>query len=79
MVELRRDLARCRCVELTAQLAATAAGFARSLALRRYDAVHCASVAELNDPDMVAAACDARLLAAWRSLDVAVLDTSQGA
>jgi predicted nucleic acid-binding protein len=65
-------------VDLTADLAATAAGLARALALRGYDAVHCASAAQLNDSDLVAAAGDARLLAAWRSLGVAVLDTSQG-
>jgi uncharacterized protein len=65
-------------VDLTAELAATAAGLARTLALRGYDAVHCASAAQLNDSDLVAAASDARLLAAWRSLGVAALDTSQG-
>jgi len=66
-------------VDLTTELAATATGLARSLALRGYDAVHCASAAELNDPEMVAASGDARLLAAWRSLGVAVLDTNQRA
>jgi predicted nucleic acid-binding protein len=65
-------------VDVTAELASTAAGLARSLALRGYDAVHCASAAELNDPDMVAAAGDARLLTGWRSLGVAVLNANQG-
>ncbi len=64
-------------VDLTAELAATAAGLARTQTLRGYDAVHCASAVELNDPDLVAAAGDERLLAAWRSLSVAVLDTNR--
>lgn len=64
-------------VDLTPELAEAAAGFARSLALPGYDAVHCASAAELDDPDLVAAAGDERLLAAWRSLGLAVLDTKQ--
>lgn len=62
-------------VDLAEGLAATAAELARSLALRAYDAVHCAAAAEVNDADMVAAAGDARLLAAWRALGVTVLDT----
>lgn len=66
-------------VDLTADLAASAAEFARSLELRGYDAVHCASAAELSEPHLVAAAGDAHLLAAWRSLGVAVLDTYQNA
>lgn len=65
-------------VDLSAELASAAGAFARPLALRGYDAVHCASAAELNAPDLVAAAGDARLLAAWRSLGVTVLDTNQG-
>jgi predicted nucleic acid-binding protein len=64
-------------VDLTAELSATAASFARSLSLRGYDAVHCASAAELNDPELVAAAGDTTLLAAWRSLGLAVIDTNQ--
>lgn len=62
-------------VELTAELAITAAGLATSLALRGYDAVHCAAAAQLRDPDLVAVAGDVRLLDAWRSLGVAVVDT----
>ena len=65
-------------VDLTADLAAAAAGLARSLALRGYDAMHCAPAAELNDPDLVAAAGDSRLLDAWRMLGVATLDTTLG-
>ena len=44
----------------------------------RHDAVHCASAASLNDTDLVAAAGDTHLLAAWRSLGIAVLDTHHG-
>jgi predicted nucleic acid-binding protein len=62
-------------VEATAELATSAAEIARSLALRGYDAVHCASAAEVNDPELVAATGDARLLAAWRELGIAVFDT----
>lgn len=64
-------------VELTPELATAAAGIAGSLALRGYDAVHCASAAAFNDPEMVAAAGDSRLLSAWRSLAVTVLDTNR--
>ena len=63
-------------VDLTADLTATAAELTRSLSLRGYDAVHCASAADLNDPDLVAAAGDTQLLTAWRSLGVVVLDTN---
>jgi len=64
-------------VELTPELSEDAAGLTRTLAVRGYDAVHCASAASLDDTDLVAAAGDARLLAAWRSLGIAVLDTNQ--
>ena len=62
-------------VELTRELSLAAAEFARTLSLRGYDAVHCASAAALDDPDLVAAAGDAKLLAAWRTLGVAIIDT----
>lgn len=65
-------------VELSTELSEDAAGLTRTLSLTGYDAVHCASAASLNDTDLVAVAGDARLLAAWRSLGIAVLDTSQG-
>lgn len=63
-------------VDITAELMVSAAGFARSLALRGYDAVHCASAAELADPELVAIAGDAQLLAAWSSIDIAVIDST---
>lgn len=64
-------------VELTEGLTTAAAGYTRSLGLRGYDAVHCAAAAELDDPDLVAVAGDTQLLAAWRSLGVAVIETRQ--
>lgn len=46
------------------------------LALRGHDAVHCAAAEQLDDSDMVAAAGDRRLLAAWKSLGIATFDTN---
>lgn len=63
-------------MDLSAELAESAADLARSSALRGYDAVHCATAAQLNDPDLVAAAGDGQLLAGWRSAGVAVVDTN---
>ena len=63
-------------VDLTSELAASAAGLARSLGLRGYDAVHCASAAALSDVDVVAAAGDKHLVAAWQELGVTALDTT---
>ncbi len=65
-------------VDVTPELSSDAAGFARDLALRGYDSVHCASAALVNDPDVVAASGDAQLLAAWRAVGIAVLDTTAG-
>jgi uncharacterized protein len=48
---------------------------AHELALRGYDAVHCASAEQLNDAEVVAASGDHRLLAAWRKLGIATFDT----
>ncbi|MDR2254154.1 MAG: type II toxin-antitoxin system VapC family toxin [Bifidobacteriaceae bacterium] len=62
-------------VELTAGLASRAVRFAQSLALRAYDAVHCAAALAVQAPDVVAASGDARLLDAWRALGVATAAT----
>jgi len=51
-----------------------AADLARRLRLRGYDAVHCAAAAQLDEPDLVAASGDKRLLAAWQALGVATYD-----
>ncbi|WP_163543637.1 type II toxin-antitoxin system VapC family toxin [Occultella kanbiaonis] len=64
-------------VEVTAEVAANATAFARSRSLRGYDAVHCASAMVLDDPECVAVAGDSKLLAAWHSLGVAVLDVNR--
>ncbi|MFC4375703.1 type II toxin-antitoxin system VapC family toxin [Nocardia halotolerans] len=59
--------------ELLVQLAAT---FAQEHGLRGYDAVHCAAAAQLEDPDLVAASGDRKLLAAWKALGAAAFDTN---
>ena len=62
-------------VEVTAELVASAAGLARSLALRGYDAIHCAAAATIDDPELVSASGDRRLLDAWRRIGMAVVNT----
>ncbi|GGK51685.1 type II toxin-antitoxin system VapC family toxin [Nocardia camponoti] len=71
--------------ELWAQLAVLAideslvrdaAVLAAEYALRGYDAVHCAAAAQLQDPDLVAISGDRKLLAAWKALGVATIDTN---
>ncbi len=64
-------------VELDAELTARAATLTGPHALRGYDAVHCASALALQDADLVAAAGDRRLLAAWHDLGIATFDTHQ--
>lgn len=63
-------------IEIGDEVARSAAEFARSLALRGYDAVHCASAHAIADSDVVAVGGDAALLEAWESLGLAVLDTN---
>jgi predicted nucleic acid-binding protein len=53
-----------------------AAELSDTLALRGYDAVHCASAEQVDDSDTVAASGDRRLLAAWKALGVATFDTN---
>jgi predicted nucleic acid-binding protein len=60
--------------EVDEALVFRAAELADLLALRGYDAVHCASAEQLEDTDMVAASGDNLLLAAWKSLGVATFD-----
>lgn len=62
-------------VEVDHVLAVDAAGAAHRHELRGYDAVHWAAAARLSDPDLVAAAGDRRLLAAWRAGGAATYDT----
>ncbi|MFE7718813.1 type II toxin-antitoxin system VapC family toxin [Nocardia rhizosphaerihabitans] len=62
--------------EVDEKLIRAAAGFAEEYALRGYDAVHCAAAAQLDDPDLVAASGDQKLLAAWKALGIATFDTN---
>lgn len=62
-------------VEVDQPLVVDAAVAADRHALRGYDAVHWAAANRLSDPDLVAAAGDRRLLAAWRATGVATYDT----
>ncbi|GAB96230.1 hypothetical protein BJY21_004430 [Kineosphaera limosa] len=64
-------------VEVSEALATDAANLASSLALRGYDAMHCASAVKLQAADLVAAAGDAQLLAAWQASGIAVIDINQ--
>jgi len=64
-------------VEVDDEVATRAADLARQLALRGYDAVHCASAEQLDDPELVAASGDGRLLAAWTELGLATFDTNK--
>jgi uncharacterized protein len=64
-------------IELDGELASQAATLAARHSLRGYDAVHCASAVTLQDADVVGAAGDRRLLAAWHELGVATFDTHQ--
>jgi predicted nucleic acid-binding protein len=61
-------------IEVDEGVVRTAAVFADRFALRGYDAVHCASVARLEDNDLVAATGDGRLLRAWAALGIATYD-----
>jgi predicted nucleic acid-binding protein len=63
-------------IELDQALMADAADLAVGHGLRGYDATHCAAAIAANDPELVAASGDARLLAAWRAEGVAVRDTA---
>ena len=53
-----------------------AAALAQRFDLRGYDAMHCATSAQLTEQDLVAAAGDRRLLDAWAELGVATFDTN---
>ncbi len=61
-------------IEADDRLVRRAAELADRLALRGYDAVHCASAAQLEDDDLVAATGDARLRRAWAELGIATFD-----
>ncbi|WP_433711865.1 type II toxin-antitoxin system VapC family toxin [Nocardia sp. CA-084685] len=62
--------------EVDEALVRRAAELTDLLALRGYDAIHCASAEQLEDTDLVVAAGDKRLLDAWKSLGLATFDTN---
>lgn len=64
-------------VEIDQALVEAASDVAHRMALRGYDAVHCASAQLLIAPDLVAASGDLKLLVAWRALGVATYDVNQ--
>ena len=53
-----------------------AAALAYRFDLRGYDAMHCATAAQLTEQDLAAAAGDRRLLDAWAELGLATFDTN---
>jgi predicted nucleic acid-binding protein len=50
---------------------------ADAFALRAYDAMQAASAESIGDQDLVAAAADGQLLAAWSSLGIVTFDPNQ--
>ena len=63
-------------VEVDDALARQAADLAHRLALRGYDAVHCAAAHQLADPDLVAVTGNRQLLDAWHQLGLATVDVN---
>ena len=64
-------------VEVDQPLVRRAAELAHRLALRGYDAVHCACAEQLADDDLVAATGDRVLLTAWSELGIATFDPNR--
>lgn len=64
-------------IDVSAEVASSAGVLARSLGLRAYDAVHCASAVAVESPDLVGVSGDVRLLASWRTVGMATVDTNQ--
>jgi predicted nucleic acid-binding protein len=52
------------------------AAFARSCALRAYDALHCATAFSAADEDFVAASGDAALLRSWQQIGLTTANTA---
>ena len=71
---LDRMIGEIEVIEVDDGLVRSAADLARRFGLRGYDAVHCAAAVGLDEPDLVAASGDKRLLAAWRELGVATFN-----
>jgi uncharacterized protein len=66
-------------IEITEGLIREAGGLAEQLNLRGYEAVHLASARLVDDPEMVLAAGDQRLLAAARAVGMATADLAHRA
>lgn len=71
--------AQCDVLDLDQPLAVTAGSMAHDYGLRGYDAVHCASAAQFQDDDLVAASGDRKLLQAWATLGLDTFDVNAGA
>lgn len=76
LTELEQIWAQFDIVEVDDLLVRSAGSLAREHALRGYDAVHCAAALRIASPDTVALAGDGNLLTAWRTIGLAVIDTS---
>lgn len=63
-------------IEIDDPLVRRAAQLTHGLALRGYDAIHCAAAEQLADPELVAAAGDRQLLDAWHQLGLSTVDTN---
>ena len=63
-------------IEIDDRLMVFAANVATSQGLRTYAAAHCAAATALQHADVVAAAGDARLLAAWGAEGITVVDVN---
>lgn len=62
-------------IDMGPQLVRRAAEFAMPLGLDSAEAVHCAAVAKIKQPDLIAASGSARLVDAWGRLGVRTVDT----
>jgi len=63
-------------IEVDDVVVSRAASIAHVFALRGYDAVHCASAQQFDDPDLVFASGDQKLLKACVELGMATADTN---
>lgn len=66
-------------VEVYDAIVRRAARLAHACSLRGYDAVHCASAEQINDPELVMASGDRKLLSACATLGIATADTNGAA
>lgn len=74
--QLERMWQEFEVVEVDGIVTARAAVLAHQLALRGYDAVHCASAEQIDDHDLVVASGDQKLLKACAELGMATADTA---